>query len=136
MKQKLPVYLTLIAASSFALASCDVDQTEELKVPDVDVDADAGELPEVEVTKEGEMPSVDVDAKGGNLPEFDVDTADVDVEMKEKKVTVPVPDVDVDMPKEDEPDGDPIKPKASSKSTEGGSAPSSSPGSTNPEANQ
>lgn len=106
--KKIAPYLTLIAAGSFALASCDVDQTEELEMPTVDVEADAGKLPKVEVTEEGELPSVDVDAEGGNLPKFDVDVADVDVKMKEKEITVPVPDVDVKMPKEDEPDGDPI----------------------------
>lgn len=63
-----------IAASSFALAGCDVDQTEE-----------------------GELPEVDVDVEGGNLPEFDVEMADVDVGMEEKKVKLPDVDVDVSM---------------------------------------
>jgi hypothetical protein len=54
-----------------SLGACDVDQTKQGKLPDVDV-------------------------KGGQLPEYDVDVADVDV--KKKKVEVPVPDVDVKMP--------------------------------------
>ena len=60
-------------APLFALgvAACDVDQTEE------------GDLPEVEV-------------EGGNLPEYDVDVADVKVGTDTAQVVVP--DVDVDMP--------------------------------------
>jgi hypothetical protein len=69
---------SLIAPFALGLAACDVDQTEE------------GEMPEVEVT-------------GGNMPEFDVETADVDVGTEEK--TVEVPTVDVDMP---DADGTPV----------------------------
>lgn len=54
-----------------SLAACDVDQTEE------------GELPEVEV-------------EGGNLPEYDVDAADVKVGTDTQKVVVP--DVDITDP--------------------------------------
>ena len=52
-----------------SLAACDVDQTEE------------GDLPEVE---------------GGNLPEYDVEPADVDVTTDTETVEVPTLDVDVD----------------------------------------
>ncbi len=62
---------TLLAPLAIGLAACDVDQT-----------------------KEGDLPEVDV--KGGQMPEFDVETADVDVTTK--KTTVEVPDVDVTMP--------------------------------------
>ena len=62
---------TLAATFALGLAACDVDQTQE-----------------------GEMP--DVDVEGGQLPEYDVETADVDVGTKETTVTVP--DVDVTMP--------------------------------------
>ena len=60
-------------APLFALgvAACDVDQTEE------------GDLPEVNV-------------EGGNLPEYDVDVADVKVGTDTAQVVVP--DVDVTMP--------------------------------------
>ena len=47
---------------------------------------------DVEQTEEGEMPEVDVDA--GELPEYDVDTADVDIDTEEKTVEVPVVDVE------------------------------------------
>lgn len=63
--------LALLIAPVFALgmAACDVDQTEE------------GEMPEVEV-QEGELPAYDVDA--------------ADVEINEDTVTVP--DIDVTDP--------------------------------------
>lgn len=69
---------SLIAPFALGLAACDVDQTEE-----------------------GEMPEVNVE--GGNMPEYDVETADVDVGTEEK--TVEVPTVDVKMP---DADGTPV----------------------------
>lgn len=65
----------LIAPLALGLAACDVDQTEESEMPDVEV-------------------------SGGNMPEFDVETADVDVGTK--TTTVEVPDVDVTMPNDAE----------------------------------
>lgn len=107
---------TIIAgmAAAVLLSGCSVQQTKEGKLPDVDVSADAGNLPEYEVTKtkDGKMPTVDVDAKGGQMPEFDVDPVEVEVGTEKKDVTVPkpvvvveeeqveVPDVDVKMPDE------------------------------------
>jgi hypothetical protein len=52
----------------------------------------------VRQTEEGELPDVDVSAEGGKLPEYDVDAADVDVKTEKREVTVP--DVDVTMPGE------------------------------------
>ena len=46
-----------------------------------------------EKTESGEAPSIDVDADAGELPEYDVDTADVDVSTE--TTTVDVPDVNV-----------------------------------------
>ncbi|HSJ78823.1 MAG TPA: hypothetical protein VK913_08840 [Erythrobacter sp.] len=65
------IVTTLIAPFALGLAACDVDQTQE-----------------------GEMPEVNVE--GGQMPEFDVETADVDIGTKE--TTVEVPDVDITMP--------------------------------------
>lgn len=73
------IITSLLAPLAIGLAACDVDQTKE------------AELPEVEVT-------------GGQVPEFDVETADVDVGTKE--TTVEVPDVDVKMP--DDAEGEPV----------------------------
>ncbi len=73
------IITSLLAPLAIGLAACDVDQTKE------------AELPEVEVT-------------GGQVPEFDVETADVDVGTKE--TTVEVPDVDVKMPGDAE--GEPV----------------------------
>ncbi len=67
----------LVGASCFALVACDVDKT-----------------------KEGEMPDVDINASGGQLPEFNVEGPDVNVGMENK--TVQVPTVDVDIPAENE----------------------------------
>ena len=65
MKSRL---LALLIAPALALgvAACDVDQTEE------------GELP-------------DIDVEGGNLPEYDVDVPDVDI----NRDTITIPSVDI-----------------------------------------
>ena len=67
-----------IGTAALALAGCNVEQTEE-----------------------GEMPEIQTD--GGNLPEYDVDTADVDVDTgtTTKEVEVPTMDVDVAEPGEE-----------------------------------
>ncbi|OYX47830.1 MAG: hypothetical protein B7Y87_00920 [Sphingomonadales bacterium 32-64-22] len=61
--------LALVSTAALGLAACDVEQTEE-----------------------GEMPEVDVN--GGELPEYNVDAADVDVEMEEQTVEVPTLEVE------------------------------------------
>ena len=68
--------LAILLAGSFAMAACDVDQT-----------------------REAELPEVDVNATGGQLPEYDVDAPTVNVGTENK--TVEVPTVDVDAPKDD-----------------------------------
>lgn len=73
--RKTAALLLALGASAVALGGCQVEQTEE-----------------------GELPDVDVTAEGGQLPEYDVDTADVEVGTREETVTVP--DVDVTMPDE------------------------------------
>ena len=65
----------LVGVSCLAVAACDVDQT-----------------------KEGELPNVDVNATGGQLPEYNVEGPQVNVGMENK--TVQVPTVDVDAPKD------------------------------------
>lgn len=52
----------------------------------------------VRQTEEGNLPDVDVSAEGGKMPEYDVDAADVDVKTEKREITVP--DVDVNMPGE------------------------------------
>ena len=85
--------------AAMVLSACDVDQTREGELPDVDVEAKAGQLPKYDIqkTQEGELPEVDVDVSGGQLPEYDVDVADVDIGTREAEISVP--DVDVDMEK-------------------------------------
>ncbi|AOL25000.1 hypothetical protein Ga0102493_11873 [Erythrobacter litoralis] len=58
---------TFAATAALGLAACDVEQTEE------------GDMPEVE---------------GGNMPEYDVEGPDVDVGTEEQTVEVPTVDVD------------------------------------------
>ena len=65
----------LVAASMLGFAACDVDQT-----------------------KEGEMPEVEVNASGGQLPEYNVEGPSVEVGTENK--TVEVPTVDVEPPKD------------------------------------
>ena len=67
----------LVGASCFAMAACDVDQT-----------------------KEGNLPDVDVNATGGELPEFNVEGPTVNVGTE--NTTVQTPTVDVDVPDEAE----------------------------------
>ncbi|NND96115.1 MAG: hypothetical protein HKN47_02160 [Pirellulaceae bacterium] len=74
MLKKL-MYLTCAGGLFLGTVGCDVDQVEE-----------------------GRLPNVDVDVSGdpGNLPEYDVEGPDVDVQMEDKKINVPDVDVDVD----------------------------------------
>ena len=65
---KLFMVPALTLGLAFGVAACDVDQTEE------------GELPEVDV-------------EGGNLPEYDVDAAEVQVTTDTSMVVTP--DVDI-----------------------------------------
>jgi len=61
----------LIGASFLAFTACDVDQT-----------------------KEGEMPDVDVNATGGQLPEYNVEGPTVNVGTENKTVEVPTVDIE------------------------------------------
>ncbi len=54
---------------------------------------------DVDQTKEGKLPDVEVNTSGGQMPEFDVDTPTVNVGTEKK--TIEVPTVDVDGPKDD-----------------------------------
>jgi hypothetical protein len=105
MEGKFMKALTKLAAiflAATALTACDVDQTQEAELPDVDVEG--GQMPKYDVdqTQEGKLP--DVDVKGGQAPKFDVDVPDMDVDTdtKTKEITVPDPDVDVDVDATDE----------------------------------
>ncbi len=84
------------------LWGCEIEQTQEGKLPDVDVDVKKGNLPKYEVikTEEGKMPDVDVDVQAGQIPKYDVDAPDIVVGTKEIEVEVPDVDVDVKMKKE------------------------------------
>lgn len=53
----------------------------------------ASYLIDVDQTKETVLPQVDVDVEAGQLPEFDVDIADIEISTKEVVVEVPAVDV-------------------------------------------
>jgi len=76
-KSWLAVPLALVLGAG--LAGCRVEQTEEGKLPEVDVD---------------------VKAKEGNLPKYDVDTPEVTVKTEKREVEVPK-DVDISYPEDD-----------------------------------
>lgn len=67
--------ILIIIAGAGGLAACDVDQTKNAQLPDVDVNVSGGQAPEFNVTP----------------PEVNVGT---------ENVTVQVPDVDVKVPAE------------------------------------
>ncbi len=74
------VAMAFVGSALLGLSACDVDQTEE-----------------------GSMPEVDVE--GGNLPEYDVEPADVDIDTGTTTVEVPTVDVDVN---QDDAAGEPV----------------------------
>lgn len=69
--QRLFLFPALVA--TLALGACDVEQTEE-----------------------GELPEVDVEATEGNLPEYDVEGPDIDITQDTSVITTP--DIDIDPP--------------------------------------
>jgi hypothetical protein len=130
MRKLVTVFVTGIA--TLTVAGCDVEQTREAKLPNVDVSVDKGQLPayEIKQTRKARMPDVDVAVESGQLPEVEVETADIkvgrkeinvpvpDVELKGKKVTVPT--IDIEMP--DERDmAEEAREKAINEKSEGGS---------------
>jgi hypothetical protein len=91
------IHFTLAAAAFvFALSACDVEQTQEARAPDVDVeggqapkyDVDAPEVSVRAEQREVTVPDVDVSSERRTItvPDFDVKT---------EKRTVTVPDVDI-----------------------------------------
>lgn len=72
---KLMTGLVMVPALAFGLAACDVKQTQEGKLPDVEV-------------------------KDGQVPKYDVDAADVDVKTEEKVIEVPT--LEYDTPAQDQ----------------------------------
>ena len=72
--------LVAIAVVAFAIYMIDIDQTEEARLPDVEVNVE-----------------------GGNMPEFEAKTGEIETGTKE--VTVEVPTVDIKTPEEAAKDG-------------------------------
>ena len=55
---------------------------------------------DVEQTEEASLPNVNITADGGNLPEFDAEVGDVNV--GEEDVTVTVPTINIESPEEED----------------------------------
>jgi predicted small lipoprotein YifL len=65
------VVKVVLAASCIVIAGCDVDTKGNVEVPDVDVNASGGELPDVDVT--GPEVNVGMENKTVQTPTVDVD---------------------------------------------------------------
>ncbi|HEX8448987.1 MAG TPA: hypothetical protein VF652_05295 [Allosphingosinicella sp.] len=62
--------IIIVLAAAGGLAACDVDQTKNAQLPDVDVNATNGQLPEFNVT--GPEVSVGTENKTVEVPDIDV----------------------------------------------------------------
>lgn len=58
---------------------------------------------DIDQTQETRLPDVDVNVEGGQLPEFEAEVGDVETGTKD--VTVTVPTVDIQSPEEDAKEG-------------------------------
>lgn len=93
-----PMHSLIGAGCAVLLAACDVEQTREAQLPDVDVDAKAGQVPKFDVvqTQQGKPPEVDVEISDAQVPKYYVDVTVPDVDVQTKTVQADVPDVDVE----------------------------------------
>ena len=80
--------LVVAALSIFALYFVDVDQTKEVKLPDVDVNV-----------TEGQLPKFDVDVGKVEIGTTKVEVPVPEVQVKEK--TIELPTLDITPPKQD-----------------------------------
>ena len=98
MKWRAMLLATSLVAGMIGMAGCTVKQTEEGRMPDVDVEVkDEGNLPKYDV----DAPDVDVD-----IEKRDIKVPDVDVDIHTETKQVPVPDVDIH-PADDKENDDP-----------------------------
>jgi hypothetical protein len=79
----------LISVVAIAMFGCEVRQTREGRLPEVEVEG--GQLPEFEVE------TADVEVRRRTV---DVTVPDVDIEIDRREVELTVPDIDVTMPSE------------------------------------
>jgi len=85
----MKLWKSLFAASALLLVvpACDVDQTREGELPDMDVDVEGDP---------GQMPAYDVEGPEVDVEQEKTDVTVPDIDMEEKEITTP--DVDVDLP--------------------------------------
>ena len=86
------VVLVLVLGVWFAVSFFEVEATGEFDMPEVNIETEAGQIPEVEVRG----PDVRIDTKKVEVPVPDVD---VDVDMKDTEIDVP--DIDIQPPLSD-----------------------------------
>lgn len=82
------VALAAVAAAGFYMV--DIDQTQETRLPDVDVSVEGGQLPEFKA----EVGSVNLTEE-----EVTVEVPEVEVSMEEKTITVP--GIEINAPNDD-----------------------------------
>lgn len=80
--------LAVSLMSALALAACDVEQTQEGELPEVDVDAEGGAVPAYNV----ETPEVDVDADVEMPYESDTEVMDEEDSAADDEVGDPAED--------------------------------------------
>ena len=80
--------LVVLALSIFAIYFVDVDQTKEVRLPEVEVDV-----------KEGQLPKFDVDVGKVEIGSTKVDVPVPEVQVKDK--TVEVPTINITPPEQD-----------------------------------
>ena len=80
------VIVVLIAAGVwFAATFFEVDTRGDFELPDIDVDAEGGNIPEMEVR----APEVEIGSE-----EVDVTVPDIDVNTEEKRFNIPTVDIE------------------------------------------
>lgn len=82
--------LAVVALAVFGFYMVDIDQTQETRLPDVDVTVDGGQLPEFDA----EVGSVALTQE-----EVTVEVPDVDISMEEERITVP--GIEINPPSDD-----------------------------------
>lgn len=78
MRTQKKFLLAAAIAGAMTMGACDVDQT-----------------------RDGELPDVDVDVEEGQMPAYDVDGPEVEIGADQDTIVVTTPDVDVDVPDDD-----------------------------------
>ena len=103
----------ILGVGAAALYLTDVDQTQEARLPDVNVEVEEGQMPKFDVdVADVKVGTENVDVK---VPAVGVETktiedeVPVDVEAGMKDETLEVPTIDIERPEEDDPADSPTQ---------------------------